>query len=124
MLEKVFNRRFKDYEVDIRINCNYFDYSKEIIEDITEALYRVLNKESEANEYNIKTKEGIYKKIEESLDKMSSKSDFVYRYNDFAIELKLFVHNETLNLVREIETVLLREDDLLIQSLYYKELFD
>ncbi len=142
--------------IGISIDGNYFDYSKEIIEDkynayfnyykyvnidlvnlkeldilndytlddITEVLYGVLNKESEANEYNIKTKEDIYKRVEKSLDKMSFNSDFVYKYNDLAIELKLFVHNETLNLVREIETVLLREDDLLIQSLYYKELFD
>ncbi|MBI9015003.1 MAG: hypothetical protein JEZ08_22420 [Clostridiales bacterium] len=95
------------------------------VEEIAQALYESHTEFGNIEAYSIKTKEDIIRVVENSLNgSVKNEYKFDYSFKDLTMQLSLFLKYEDTDIIHERESVLIRTDDLIVESEFYKDWFN
>ena len=97
---------------------NLFDYYT--IDEVAQALYDIHMEWGNDDSYSIRTKEDIIKVIENSINNIDDNNKFAYSFNDLSISLILSLQYNNEDIMHERECALLRKDELVVESEFYK----
>ncbi|NLK03209.1 MAG: hypothetical protein GX319_02225 [Clostridiales bacterium] len=102
------------------INCLDDIISININRQKHQALYDEFMECGDHESYSIRTKEDVIKVIENSINNIDDNNKFAYSFNHLSISLIMSLQYKDGKFIHERECALLRKDELVVESAFYK----